>query len=271
MFKRKIILELLLLFLILLWALVYLRIIEQRTLFHPERKLESAPNEISLDYQDIFFKTPDNLILNGWFIPSNKAQYTILFCHGNAGNISDRLDKIKFFNDLGCNIFIFDYRGYGKSEGKPSEKGLYIDVKSAYDYLLSRKINAGQIIGFGESLGGAIIIDLAFRNKIRALITVNTFSNAKDIAGLIYPFIPYWVFSSRLDSVGKIKSINIPKLIIYSLNDEIIPYKLSRKLYEASAEPKEFMEIYGDHNNSFSESKEILKKGIGDFLNRLPK
>jgi len=258
-------------FLILGLAWIYLKYIENTTLFQPEEKIESDPKELGLDFQDIFFKTPDDLTLNGWFILSPKAQYTILFCHGNAGNISHRLDKIKFFNDLGCNVFIFDYRGYGRSKGRPSETGLYIDVSSAYDYLLSRGINAQEIIGFGESLGGAIIIDLAFKNKIRALITENTFSNAKDMAKFIYPFIPYRVFSSRLDSLGKIKSITIPKFMICSLDDEVIPYKLSKKLYDAALAPKELMEIRGGHNESFIDSAELIKKRIADFLSRLSK
>lgn len=271
MINWKIFSQVLLIFLLLGSTFIYLRYIEKTTLFHPERKIETNPKEIGLDFQDIFFKTPDNLTLNGWFIPAKNAQYTILFCPGNAGNISHRLDKIKFFNDLGCNIFIFDYRGYGRSKGRPSEKGLYIDVKSAYDYLLSRPINAQQIIGFGESLGGAIIIDLAFKNKMRALIVENTFSNAKDMAKFIYPFIPYWIFSSRLDSLGKIKSIGIPKFMVYSLDDEVVPYKLSKKLYEAAPAPKEFMEIRGGHNDSFIESAAFIKKRIGDFLYRLSK
>ena len=258
-------------FLILGLAWIYLKHIENTALFQPEEKIESSPKELGLDFQDIFFKTSDNVMLDGWFIPANNAQYTILFCHGNAGNISHRLDKIKFFNDLGCNVFIFDYRGYGKSKGSPSEKGLYIDVKSAYEYLLSRPINAQEIIGFGESLGGAIIIDLAFKNKIRALITENTFSNVKDMAKFIYPLIPYRVFSSRLDSLGKIKSITIPKFMICSLDDEVIPYKLSKKLYDAAPAPKELMEIRGGHNESFLDSARVIKERIGGFLNRLSK
>lgn len=268
---EKFLFQLLLLFLVLGLILIYLRYIEKHTIFYPTKEIEFSPHEIGLDFEDIFFKTLDNVRLNGWFIPAKDARYTILFCHGNAGNISHRIDKLKFFKQLGCNVFIFDYRGYGKSEGKPFENGLYIDVKSAYDYLLSRKINAAQIIGYGESLGGAVITDLAYKNKICALIVDSTFPRGKDMAKYIYPFIPYWVFSTRLDSASKIKSINIPKLIIHSLNDEIVPYALAQKLYRICAPPKEFLQVHGGHNSCFYESENLFRERITDFLNRLSK
>lgn len=250
-------------------TVIYLRYIEKRSLFYPTKVIEYLPKELGLNFEDVFFKTPDNLKLNGWFILTPDAHYAVLFCHGNAGNISHRLEKLKFFHQLGCNIFIFDYRGYGRSKGRPSEKGLYQDVQGAYNYLLSRKIASEQIIGYGESLGGAVIIELASKNRLAALIIDSTLSNAKDMAKIIYPLLPYWIFSSRLDSTNKIKSIMIPKLIIHSINDEIVPYKLGKKLYENAPEPKELLQIHGGHNTCFFESESILKEEIADFLKRL--
>jgi len=250
--------------------LFYLRYFERHTLFFPSRDLEVLPKESGLDFEEVFFKTSDQKKLNAWFIPLPGAKYTVLFCHGNAGNISHRLEKIKFFHCLGCRVFIFDYRGYGKSSGSPSQAGLYLDAQAAYDYLLARGIKANEIIGFGESLGGAFMIDVASKNKIRALVVESTFSSGKDMAKAIYPFLPYWLFSLRLDSASKIKSITIPKLIIHSLNDEIVPYRLGRKLYELAAAPKEFLQIQGAHNNCFYDSEAILKEKIADFLSRLP-
>lgn len=257
------------LFIALVLLVVYLRYIERRSLFYPAKEIEYLPKDVGLVFEDIFFKTSDNSKLNGWFISSKDSRYTILFCHGNAGNISHRLEKLKFFQELGCNIFIFDYRGYGVSKGRPSEKGLYCDVQGAYNYLLSRKIMPEQIIGYGESIGGAVVIDLASKHRLRGLIVDSAISNAKDMVKIIYPFLPYWVFSSRWDSVNKIKSITIPKLIIHSINDEIVPYKLGRKLYEFAVEPKEFLQIRGGHNSCFFESEQILKEKISDFLKRL--
>ncbi|MDD5156322.1 MAG: alpha/beta hydrolase [Candidatus Omnitrophica bacterium] len=250
--------------------LLYLRYIEKNTVFHPMKEIEYTPKELGLVYQDISFKAPDGVILSGWLVPCQNARYTVLFAHGNAGNISHRIEKIKFFHTLGCSVFIFDYRGYGKSKSSPSEKGLYEDAQGAYNYLLSTGVRPQDIIGYGESLGGSAIIDLASRNKLAALITDSAISSAKDMVKVIYPFLPYWVFSVRLDSVDKIKSITIPKLIIHSSNDEIVPYQLGEKLYEAAPQPKEFLKIHGGHNSGFFESEPLLKTKIAAFIKGLP-
>ncbi len=263
--------QLLSLFIAVALVMIYLRYIEKRSLFYPAKEIEYLPRDLGMDFEDVFFKTPDNLELNGWFVTSKDAAYTVLFCHGNAGNISHRLEKLKFFQGLGCNIFIFDYRGYGRSKGVPSEKGLYNDVQGAYNYLLSRKILPEQIIGYGESIGGAVIIDLASKNRLSGLIIDSSISNAKDMVKIVYPFLPYWVFSSRWDSLNKIRLITAPKLMIHSINDEIVPFKLGRKLFESAPQPKEFLQVRGGHNSCFFESEDILKKKIADFLRSLSK
>ena len=167
-------------------------------------------------------------------------------------------------------MFIFDYRGYGRSQGRPSEKGLYLDAGAAYEYLVAQGITANTIIGYGESLGGAVIIDAASKNTMAALIVDSSFSSAKDMIKAIYPFLPHWIFASKFYSSWKIKNINIPKLIIHSINDEIIPYRLGRKLYDEAAPPKEFLDIRGGHNSNFFESEDILKERISAFLKGLP-
>lgn len=267
----KVLTQILLIFIILALFVMYLRFMERRTLFYPTKEIEYNPKEFGLNFEDIFFKTPDNIELNGWFISNPNARHTILFCHGNAGNISHRMEKSKFFHDLGENVFVFDYRGYGRSKGRPNENGLYLDVQGAYNYLLSRNIAPEQIIGYGESIGGAIIIDLAYKNRIKALISDSAPSSAKDMIKVLYPYLPYQFFSLRLDSLNKIKSIKIPKLIIHSINDEIVPFKLGKKLYDYAAEPKEFLQVRGGHNSCFFESEALLKEKIADFLKRLSK
>lgn len=249
--------------------IAYFRYIESRSVFYPAREIEYSPKELGLDFQEVFFKAPDDTELCGWFMAKENARYTVLFCHGNAGNISHRIEKLKFFNELGCSVFIFDYRGYGKSRGRPSESGIYLDVRGAYDYLLSRKISSEQIIGYGESIGTAVIIDLAKQYEMKGLIIDSAMSSARDMVKAIYPFLPYWIFASRLDSENKIKSIKIPKLVIHSINDEIVPFKLGRKLYESALEPKEFLQIHGGHNSCFFESENILRKKIADFLTQI--
>jgi len=252
-------------------CLLSLRYIESRTLFYPTKDVAFNPRSVNLEFQDVFFTTDDNVELNGWLVLREGAVYTVLFCHGNAGNLSHRIEKLKFFHELGCNVFIFDYRGYGKSKGSPSEKGFYKDIKAAYKFLLSCGISVDQIVGYGESIGGAVIVDLASKETIRAMILDSTLTSVKAMIARAYPFVPYWVFSSRFASDDKIKLINIPKLIIHSRNDEIIPYAIGKKLYEVSCPPKEFVEIQGGHNSCFYESRDFLKKKIGDFILSLKK
>lgn len=250
-------------------VVLYLRYIERRSIFYPAKEIEYLPGELNLEFDEVFFDTRDKLKIHGWFVPAKDAQATILFAHGNAGNISHRLEKIKFFHDLNYNVFIFDYRGYGKSKGSPSEQGIYLDIQAAYSYLLAKGARPQQIIAYGESLGAAVAVDLALKNKAAALILEEAFSSTKDMAGKIYPFLPYWVLATRFDSVKKIRNISAPKLIIHSINDEIVPYNLGRKLYENALEPKEFLQIHGGHNTAFFDSQDILKEKIGDFLNKL--
>ncbi|MBU1888379.1 MAG: alpha/beta fold hydrolase, partial [Candidatus Omnitrophica bacterium] len=142
----------------------YLRYFEYRSLYFPTKDMEIAPGYMGFKYEDVYFKTPDNARLNAWFFPADDSTATILFCHGNGGNISHRIEKIALLNNLGLDVSIFDYRGYGRSRGRPSEKGFYADAGSAYGYLVSEKnISPEKIILYGESLGGAVAIDLAAR------------------------------------------------------------------------------------------------------------
>lgn len=250
---------------------LYLRYIENRTLFYPDKNLEVSPKDIGLAYDAVIFQTTDNKKISAWFISAPSARYTILFCHGNAGNISHRIEKLKFFHDLQCSVLIFDYRGYGRSGGRPSEQGLYQDAQTAYEYLLMRKIPTDKIVVYGESIGGAVAIELAAKNKIEGLILESTFSNVKDMVQKTFPLLPYWILSSRFDSLAKIRSITVPKLIIHSINDEIVPYELGEKLFEAAALPKEMATVHGGHNSCFYESNALFREKISAFLANLPK
>lgn len=251
-------------------SIILVRYIESHSIFFPMRKVELAPGLLGLTYEEIYFNTSDNKRLNGWFIPVENARSTVIFCHGNAGNLSHRLEKIMILHSLGVNVFIFDYRGYGKSEGFPSESGFYKDADAAFDYLVKeRKEPQGRIILYGESIGGAVAIDLAGRIKPKALITEETFSSIKDMITISIPFIPYFFLSSRFDSVSKIKKLTCPKLIIHSVNDEVIPFSMGQKLFGAAIPPKEFLEIKGSHNTAFLDSKEQFRQGIKSFLDGL--
>jgi len=243
---------------------------EKRSIYFPMREITALPGLVGLPYEEIHFYTSDNKRLNGWFIANNKAEFTVVFCHGNAGNIGHRLEKILMLYDLGLSIFIFDYRGYGKSEGVPSESGLFKDANAAYNYLTEeRKIGKNNIILYGESIGGVVAIDLAQKVSVRALVTEETFTSIKDMARMAYPFIPHFVFSSKFNAVSRMKNVICPKLIIHSVDDEIVPFHMGEKLFNEASPMKIFLKIRGTHNTAFSDSKKQFVEGIRSFLDDL--
>ncbi|NQT95718.1 MAG: alpha/beta hydrolase [Candidatus Omnitrophica bacterium] len=231
-----------------------------------------TPKTIKLEFEDLYLKTSDNIDINGWFIPNEKAKSTLLFFHGNGGNISHRLEKISFLHKMDLNIFIIDYRGYGKSKGKPNETGLYRDAEAAYQYLLKKKnIPAENIILYGESLGGAVAVEIASKHKVKAVITEDTFTSVKEMSKIVYPFLPTFFLYTKFDSLSKIKDIKVPKLIIHSTGDEIVPFELGQKLFNEASEPKEFLKLRGSHNTAFFDSMEDFRVGILDFFSKIDK
>ena len=248
----------------------FVRYFEANSIFHPTHEMPVTPAFVGLDFEDIYFKTPDHCELNGWFMKAPQARSTLLFLHGNAGNISHRLEKILMFHQLGLNVFIIDYRGYGKSQGKPSEGGLYQDALAAYDYLLTRKdIDHGKVIGYGDSLGGVVAVELATKRKLACLVVDSSLTSIAEMSRTIFPFVPTFLLTMRMDSASKVKTITVAKLFIHSVNDEIIPFKLGKKLFDKAAGPKEFLQITGGHNTSHIDSREILMKSLHKFFKGL--
>jgi len=255
---------------LVVFLLLVIRYIESHSIFFPMKEISSTPDAVRLSYEDVYFTASDGTLLNGWYIPAQKPGATLIFCHGNAGNISNRLDKAKVLHDLGQNVFLFDYRGYGRSKGSPSEAGVYRDAMAVYEYLTAkRKVSKSDIILYGESIGGAVAIEIARRVPVRALITEETFSSAKDMAKTAFPFIPYFLFSSRFDSLSKIKGITCPKLIIHSVDDEIVPFRQGEALFAAAPRPKTFLKLRGSHNTVFFDSRDEFVRGIKSFLEEL--
>jgi fermentation-respiration switch protein FrsA (DUF1100 family) len=262
------------LLLVTLCAIVFLfffiRFIEKRSLYFPFKNIEATPQDIGLDYEEIFVSAEDGVQISGWYIPSQTARATVLFSHGNAGNISHRLEKIKILHDLEVNILIFDYRGYGMSKGSPSEEGLYLDAEAVYSYLVSeKKIMPQKIIGYGESLGGAVTVNLAHKHELGGIILEGSFTSVRDMAKRYLPFIPVIVYKPSFDSSEKIKGIKAPKLHFHSLNDEVVPYDLGKKLFEAAPEPKELVQLQGGHNDSFIASQDIYTSKMKSFIDLL--
>jgi fermentation-respiration switch protein FrsA (DUF1100 family) len=244
------------------WALV--RYLECVGVFFPSRGMAVIPSVIGLPWEDVYFQTSDHVKLNSWFFKNPRARSTLLFAHGNAGNMSDRLFKIKFFYDLGLNVFIFDYRGYGKSAGRPSEAGIYWDAQGAYDYLQSRgDVDMKNIILYGASIGGTVVIDLATHRNTALLVVESSITNARDMARIFYPFVPPFFLSLKFNSIAKVRTLSVPKLFIHSPDDEVVPYWVGQKLFEAAAQPKEFLTIHGGHNDG---SITVDPSAAGEFI-----
>lgn len=234
----------------------------------PGRALEATPADRGLEFEPLSIPTGDGETLDGWFIPAGEARGTLLFFHGNAGNISHRLDSVGLFHRLGLNVLIFDYRGYGRSSGKPSEAGLYRDAEAAWRYLTGERATpADEIVLFGRSLGGAVAVWLAGRVRPAGLIVESSFTSVPDMGAEIYPWLPVRLLArNRFDSRARIGGVRVPVLIIHSRQDEIIPFRHGRRLFEAAAEPKQFLEIAGGHNDGFYVSGEKYREGISEFL-----
>jgi len=237
-------------------------------IFYPVRNLSATPTDWGLQYENVTLKLADGTHLHGWYIPYAKADRVLLFFHGNAGNMSHRRESIEIFHRLGLNVFIFDYRGYGQSEGKPSEAGIYADARAAWQYLTDTKgIKKENITIFGRSLGGAVAAELAAKVQPGTLILESTFSSAKEMAKMILPVMSYLVpMRFEFKTVEYIKQVSSPVLIVHSPGDEIIPYELGEKVFQAANEPKSFLKLQGDHNGGFLMSQPGYEQALGKFL-----
>lgn len=236
----------------------------------PGRALTASPGDIGLDFEDVSLTTPDNEVLHGWYVPATDSVGTVLFFHGNAGNISHRLDSIEIFNELKLDVLIFDYRGYGQSGGKTSEQGTYIDAHTAWDYLVDeRDIAPEKIVIFGRSLGGAVASWLAARTTPGVVILESCFTSVPDMAERLYPFLPARKLSRlQYPVIEHVKLISSPVLVVHSQQDEIIPFDMGQAVFAAASEPKEMLMISGDHNGGFLLNRHQYQSVIGGFLDR---
>jgi fermentation-respiration switch protein FrsA (DUF1100 family) len=243
--------------------------IESSYIFFPERGLLMTPKNAGLNYEDVYFKTDDKLRLHGWYIPNPGSDRVLLFFHGNGGNISHRVENLKLLHALGLNIFIFDYRGYGQSEGVASENGTYRDAEAALSYLTSAKgVSLSRIVLFGRSLGGAVAIDLACRHSFPAIILESTFTSFAD---LLRPFVPSVAeaINEKFNSLKKIGQISAPLLFFHGNRDELVAYDNGKELFAAANEPKEFYTIEGaGHNDTYYFGGEPYWRKIKEFIDK---
>ena len=251
----------------------YIYFIQSSLLYYPDmpgRNLATSPENIGLTYQNIELITEDNIKLHGWFIPNDKTNETVLFFHGNAGNISHRLESIEIFHRLGLNVFIIDYRGYGQSEGKTTEKGTYRDAEAAWNYLnKTRGISSQHIIIFGRSLGASIATWLANKHTPAGLIIESGFTSVASMGQRLYPFLPIrWLTHFRYDTRQYVKNVSCPVMIAHSSDDEIIPYAEGLEIFQTAPEPKIFLDMRGGHNDGFIVSGSDYIDGLRSFINQ---
>jgi len=226
---------------------------------------------------DHFFAARDGVRLHGWWcrrLDASADQPVLLFFHGNAGNLSHRAELlIELATRTRAGVFVVGYRGYGRSEGRPSEDGLYLDARAAWKHLTEEMdISADRIVIFGKSLGGAVAVDLAMDVDAAGLIVESSFTSIADMAGAHYPFVPKFMIRTRMDSLGKISTISCPKLFTHSQSDQVVPYRLGRALYEAASEPKRFHEVVGSgHNETWIVGGDAYFEALSEFVSESSK
>jgi hypothetical protein len=234
----------------------------------PSREVGMTPARIGLEFESVTLSAEDGVKLDGWFLPHASPRATLLFFHGNAGNISHRLESLKLLHDLGLSLLIFDYRGYGRSQGKPSEAGIYRDAEAAWRYLTeTRRIPPERILLLGRSFGGAVAGYLAAKQPALGLVLESTFSSAPEMAGELYPWLPTrWLTHFEYNTRARLAHIRMPLMVIHSRQDDIIPFSQGEALYADGLSPKRFLELNGSHNNGVLDNTERYRHGLDDFI-----
>ena len=250
---------------------VALMIIEENLIFFPAAHPAGNWKPPALAFEDAWFEAADGTKLHGWYLPHESPRAHVLFAPGNAGNLTYRTDRLRHLHGtLQTAVLIFDYRGYGKSQGKPDEPGILSDARAARHWLAERaKIDEKAIVLIGESLGGGVMVDLASRDGARGLVLENTFTSLPDVAAYHYPAFPVkLLMKNRLASIEKIKNYHGPLLVCHGAADQTVPYELGRRLFDAANDPKEFVKMAGhDHNDPLPDE---YYQALDAFVGKLP-
>jgi fermentation-respiration switch protein FrsA (DUF1100 family) len=233
-----------------------------------------TPKDAGLDYETVWLTTEDGVRIEAWYVPAPAARGAALLAHGNAGNIAHRVDYAPMFHRLGYSLLLLEYRGYGRSEGRPSEKGTYADVRAAWRHLVTaRGFPSERIVLVGESLGGAVVARLAADERPGALVLASSFVSVPELAAELYPWLPArWLARYRYDTLEALERISCPVLIAHSRQDDIVPFRHGERLFAAVKGPKAFLELAGGHNDSFLFTRDAWREELGRFLEQhLPK
>ena len=246
---------------------------EKGLIFFPEKRMFETPADARLAYEDLYLQTADGVRINGWFVPFSGSRQTLLWFHGNAGNLSHRVDQLRLLHrTLRIHIFMIDYREYGRSEGVVTEEGTYQDALASYDYLLTRTdIDRQRIVAFGQSLGAAVAVELAMQRTLFGLILEAPFTSVQDMAREAFPWLPVSsLLTTRYDTLSKIGQINSPVLILHGDRDEIVPFEQGRRIFAAARKPKTFYTIPGaGHNDTYRVGGEAYFEVITRFIENL--
>jgi uncharacterized protein len=254
---------------ICVFVVIMFRWFEKRLIYYPTRELEADPVTCRL-FEDVNFRASDGVELNGWFLgavkKSPRVSWAFLICHGNGGNISHRLELCQtLLAETGVNVFIFDYRGYGHSRGRPGEEGTYLDAQAAFAWLRQRGIF--NIIGYGESLGGAVAAELALREKLSGVVLQSAFTSIPDLGAELYPWLPVRFSSSiKYDTRAKLPRLRVPVLVLHSREDNLVRFHHAEGNFAAANQPKLLCELHGDHNDPVWEQSEY-HEAMARFLN----
>lgn len=245
---------------------------EFNQVYQPTREWDATPETLGRAFQDLTLTAADDARISAWFFPADAAsprrQTTLLICHGNGGNISHRLPTCRTFLQTGASVMVFDYRGYGRSEGQLSEEGTYLDAQAAHAWLRQQGMTA--IIPFGKSLGGAVAAELALREKSAGLVLVGAFTSVADVGAEYFPWLPVRHFNRiKYDNLHKLPRIKIPVLIMHSREDEVIRFRHGERNFAAANDPKTFLELHGGHNEAIAVDSALCVEAVKKFLSTL--
>ena len=243
-------------------------VFQRHLVYFPTRTIEATPADCHLRHEEVQLTTADGVKIAGWYVHADAPRGTVLFFHGNGGNVSGRLGTLMLLQRLGVDVLMIDYRGYGLSEGRPSEQGTYRDAEAAWDYLTQQRgVPAERIVIHGRSLGGAVSAHLAADRPCAGLIVESSFTSLPDMAARIYWYFPVRLLCRyRYPTQDNVRKARCPVMVIHSREDDLIPFAHGRRIFEAAAEPKRFVEIHGGHNDIHDMNQPAYEAGLRGFL-----
>lgn len=251
---------------IYLALLLLMFLFQDRLLFMPSSQMTQSPASA----EDLYVETEDGVEVHGWYFSNELSDQVIVLSHGNAGNISHRVDIAETLLEAGAAVLMYDYRGYGNSEGRPDEEGLYLDIEAFTNHLINEKgYDEGEIYMYGRSLGGAVAAYAATRFNLGGLVLDSAFTDLRSMVRDVYPFVPSSLAKYRFPTAEYLKSLtDTPVMIMHSRNDEIVRFHHGEELYEMANDPKTFVELGGTHNDNFFVSRDLIRESWEEFLNR---